>query len=77
MNIKTRKEISTIIDELDDILFHVNCIKDDEEKKLDNMPESLQDSERGEQMQEGIDTLESAYDSISDAIDYLQELVNQ
>jgi hypothetical protein len=39
------------------------------------MPESLQESERGEAMQEAIDNLESASSSLEEAIDYLNEIV--
>lgn len=50
-------------------------MQDTEQEKLDNMPESLQYSERGESMQEAIDTLEGAAQSIEDAIDYINEIL--
>lgn len=77
MNKKTRKEIQTIVNEIDDILTHINCIKDDEEEKYDNMPDNIQESERGEAMQDAIDNLDCAYDSIRDGMDYLQEIIDQ
>ncbi len=38
----------------------VQEVKDDEEAALDNMPESFQDGERGQAMQEAIDALDDA-----------------
>ena len=53
-------------------------VRDEEKEYLDNMPESLQDGEKGETAQENIDNLESALDSlepideeIDDALEYL------
>lgn len=39
------------------------------------MPEGLQESERGEAMQEAIDNLESTSSSLEEAIDYLNEII--
>ena len=40
---------------------------------FDNFPESLQESVRGEAMQEAIDNMESALDSIDEAISSVEE----
>lgn len=49
--------------------------RNEEEDAFDNMPESLQDGERGEAMQEAISAMEDADSSIQDAIDYLNDLI--
>ena len=49
-------------------------MKDDEEEKFDNMPEGLQESERGEAMQEAIEQLETACDSLDEVISALEEI---
>ena len=49
-------------------------MKDEEEDKFDNMPEGLQESERGEAMQEAIEQLETACDNLDEAISSLQEI---
>lgn len=56
-------------------------MKDEEESKFDNMPEGIQESERGEAMQEAIDkldeiinTLESITDDLDDACNELYDL---
>ncbi len=39
----------------------------------DNMPESLQESERGQAMYQAVENLESAIDSLSEALDHTEE----
>ena len=47
----------------------------EEQEAFDNMPESLQDSERGQTMYENIDNLESATSDLEDVIMNLQEII--
>lgn len=75
MNAKQRKELQGYADSLDEIKCAIEEMRDDEECKFDNMPESLQESERGDVMQAAIDNLESAASSLEEAIDYLNEIV--
>lgn len=44
-------------------------------EKYDNMPEGLQESERGEQLQETVEALEMACDSRDEVIDGLGEII--
>jgi hypothetical protein len=73
MNKQTRKEISKYINSLEDLKQDIESMLEDEETKFDNMPEGLQESERGEAIQNAIENLESASDAIGDAIDYLND----
>jgi GTP1/Obg family GTP-binding protein len=75
MNAKQRKELQGYADSLDEIKCAIEEMQETEQDKLDNMPESLQESERGEVMQAAIDNLESAASSLEEAIDYLNEIV--
>ncbi len=75
MNAKQRKELQGYADSLEEIKSCIETMQEDETEKLDNMPESLQYSERGESMQEAIDTLEGAAQSIEEAIDYINEIL--
>lgn len=75
MNAKQRKELQGYVDSLEEIKSNIETMMEDEQSKLDNMPESLQESERGEAMQEAIDNLESAASSLEEAIDYLNEII--
>lgn len=74
MNAQGRKEIAKYIASLNEIKDKLESMRDDEEMKYDNMPEGLQDSERGEQMQEAIDALENACTGLDEAIDSLKEI---
>lgn len=72
MNNARRKEIReaiSLIQEAVDILVNV---REDEEMAYENLPEGIQMSERGDAMQEWIDTLTDAEDSIQDVIDNLE-----
>lgn len=73
MNDKNRKQIQKWIDNLEEIKTGIENMVFEETDKYDNMPESLQESERGESIQEAIENLDSSTMSIDDAIEYLQE----
>ena len=75
MNKQQRKELQGYADSLDEIRSNIETMMEEEQDKLYNMPESLQESERGEAMQEAIENLESASSSIEEAIDYLNEIL--
>lgn len=75
MNAKQRKELQGYVDSLEKIKSNIETMMEEEQSKLDNMPESLQESERGEVMQDAIDNLESASSSLEEAIDYLNEII--
>ena len=77
MNDKNRKQIQKWIDNLEEIKTGIEKMVLDETDKYDNMPESLQESERGESIQEAIENLDSSTMSIDDAIEYLQEAKNE
>lgn len=49
----------------------VERAKDEEQDSFDNLPENLQSSERGELMEEAIDELQTAIDSINDAMEHI------
>lgn len=75
MNAKQRKTLQGYAESLDEIRSNIETMMEEEQSKLDNMPEGLQESERGEAMQEAIDNLESATSSLEEAIDYLNEIL--
>ena len=74
MNAQGRKEIAKYIAVLEEIKNKLETMRDEEENKFDNMPEGLQDSERGEAMQEAMEQLEMACDSLDEVISDLQEI---
>lgn len=75
MNKQRRKELDKIQDTLLEVQTDLEAVKNEEEEAYDNLPESLQDSERGEVMQDAISILEDALNSIEEAIDYLNDIL--
>lgn len=70
MNNKRRKEIANAIRQIENV---VSSILADEEEAFENMPESLQDSERGDISQEAQGNLSSAIDALEEAIICLED----
>lgn len=99
MNDNRRKQLKTLIKQLEELYEKLECIKndseeisvalgeirDEEEESYDNLPESLQESAKGERIQENIESLESAVDEvdnidIEEALNYIEmaiEYINE
>ena len=83
MNATRRKEISKVLERLyelveamSDLLGDIETIKDDENEALENIPESLQESERYTQIESAANNLDEAYDVFSDMKDSLVDVIN-
>ena len=74
MNKQRRSEIQKAVNDIYDALATLECVKDDEESAFDNMPDSFQCSERGEQMSENIDTLQEICETLLDYTTMLEEM---
>lgn len=74
MNKQRRKIISECTIQIEEIKLKLEDVKSDEEFAFDSMPENLQGSLRGEEMEGAIDCLEEAIDSLDSAIEQLNEL---
>ena len=76
MNKNRRKRIQNICDQIEALREEFDAIIEEEQEAYDNMPEQLQDSEKGNAMYEGISSLEdisSSMESVQDEImDYLE-----
>jgi hypothetical protein len=72
MNNDRRNQLGRIIERLRDAHADLVAVIDDEQSYYDNMPESLQSSDKGDASQEAIDNLSSAGDSIESAISDLE-----
>ena len=75
MNKIRRASIQKLIDALTSLRADLDDVCRDEEYAFGNLPENLQDSQRGDVMQDAIDFMDNASDSIGDAIDQLSEIV--
>ena len=81
MNARQRKQLAKMSDEmlmicmsLETLKSKLETIQEDEQDKYDNMPESLQDSERGCAMYEGIESLEELVDRVDTLITELNDI---
>ncbi len=74
MNKHRRTVISELLYQLVEIYENLEAVKDEEEEALENYPENLRYSERGEAMQEAFENIEEAHGAISEAIDLLQSI---
>lgn len=72
MNAERRKTIDQIVESLREPLTDTENVKEEEEEYLESMPENMKDGDKGSAAQESIDNLDSAYNSIQEAIDYLE-----
>jgi len=77
MNKARRKWLEDIIGKLEVQKMEIESVRDEEQEMLDCMPESLQESERGQTMSENIDELDSAASDLDDIISSLQEIVDK
>lgn len=50
-------------------------VGDEEEEAFDNLPESIQESERGEKMQKYIDTIDEVLEAVDDVKDNLETIL--
>lgn len=74
MNKQRRKDIEKATALLEQAREIIDTAQEEEQESYDNLPESIQDSERGEAMYTNIDTLQTASDNIGDALDTLEEI---
>lgn len=74
MNKARRAILTKACDTLVDLQEGVSAVRDEEEEAMENMPESLQGSERYEQMEEAVGVLDEANDLFDELMDKLQEI---
>lgn len=73
MNKERREELLDVVQYLDDAIDRLGEIRDDEQEAFDNLPEGLQNSIRGDSMQEAIDVLEQFESDINDVRDQIED----
>ena len=71
MNAARRKQIAELQERVAQLQADVEVVQQDEQQYLDDMPESLQEAERGQASQMALDSLDSAIASLTDACDEL------
>lgn len=76
MNKQRRKKISEIIEKLEDIVVELEELASEERDAYDNLPESIQYSERGEAMDAAADELNEVSGEVTDLSERLEEIIN-
>lgn len=75
MNKWLRNDLMKISEQVEELSSDIERIRDGEEEKLDNIPESLQDSNKAEAFQEVIDFLDDALALMTEACEAITNAV--
>lgn len=73
MNNTRRKQLNELISKIEDVKVELESIVADEEEYRDNMPESLQESERYQKSEDASGSMEEAMELLDEAIEKLEE----
>ena len=76
MNDERRKNLEDAKKQLQEAQSIIDAVKGEEEEALGNLPENLQEGERGERMQEDIAMLEEIDGQIEEALDKLEDVLS-
>ena len=74
MNNKRRKAIEQIAVKLEDLKTEFEFLRDEEQEAFGNLPEGIQESERGEAMETIIYNMEEVLENLESALDGINEL---
>jgi hypothetical protein len=77
MNQTRRKQLSALLIEIDQLKEQLEGIRDEEQESFDNMPQGLQQSERGSNSEAAINLLEQAIDGLDNANESITEITQQ
>lgn len=66
-----RKKLKEASDKLAEAKTIIEEVKDEEEEKLETMPDNFKEGDKGEKMQEVIDNLEQALNGLEDVVAYV------
>ena len=77
MDKQRRKKLEDVLDRLQGCMMDLEYIKEEEQESYDNLPESLQYSEKGEQMQENVDDLDYVISDLDQVIDSVNEIIDK
>ena len=74
MNKVRRERLTEAIRMMYQAIEIIEACKDEEEDAFDNLPDSIANSEKGEQMEDYILSMEEAIGSASDAVESVDEI---
>lgn len=73
MNNDRRKEIASIIDDLNALRDRISNVFEEEDEYKEGIPENLQGSERYEKAETACDNLDNAVNGVDEIIEYLEQ----
>lgn len=73
MNKQRRLQLTSLQHRIDEIKEDIENIMMEEQEYFDNMPESLQGSEKGTKSEEAISAMENAIDELDSVMSHLEE----
>ncbi len=76
MNRDRRKRLMQLSEKLSEVRTSLESILEEEENAFDNLPESIQESEKGELMQGYIENIGEAISNIEETEACLEEIFN-
>lgn len=74
MNKDRRNRLAKIQNIIEGLIAEVEEIHGEEEEAYENLPESLQETERGESMERAIDKLEDLQQNLEEAAETINEI---
>lgn len=77
MNKARRKWLEDIYNRLEVLKDELENLSVEEQDAYDNLPESLQDSERGDAMEENVSDIDDAASSIEEIMDTIQDIIDR
>lgn len=75
MNKDRRQRLRFCIDRLTELAVGIEAICSEEEEAYQNMPEGLQNSDRGQKMEFNVDTLQEIVSTIQEVGSLLEEVI--
>lgn len=77
MNKQTRARLTSIYNQMDSLTDELDNLALDQQAVYDNIPENLQESERGMAQEDIVDSLGTAVECFRQGLDNLQEAINR
>ena len=75
MNKERRRRLGNVYAALQAAKDELEWIREEEQDAYDNLPESLQDDDRGYELEHNVEQMESAEEALSEAIEALEEIL--
>ena len=77
MNKTQRKKLEDIVENIYVIKGDIEELKEAEEESFSNLPENMQEDDRGLQLENNVESLESAIGLLDELENLLQELIGE